>query len=60
MTKLAPVIAALSALLLAGIEPAIWFSAGVFVGVVTVCADVTFRREEWLKFLNGQKEQKND
>ena len=55
MAKLAPIIAALSALLLAGIEPAVWFSAGVFIGVVTVCADVTFRREEWLEFLNGQK-----
>ena len=55
MVKLAPIIAALSALILAGIEPAIWFSAGVFIGVTAVCADVTFRREEWLKFLNGQK-----
>ena len=55
MTKLAPIISALSALLLAGIEPAVWFSAGVFIGVVTVCVDVTPRREEWLKFLNEQR-----
>ena len=48
MTKLAPIISALSALLLAGIEPAVWFSAGVFIGVTAVFTDAATRRGEWL------------